>query len=92
MSVELRPHYGKHMALGHQVYLNQDRIFLDGRAVGVIGDDPGAVIALTVRLAPADKAAIEAEVLKQKNRSPETKEPPEVPPVLMQEDDIGDID
>lgn len=38
MKIELREHYGKNIATGKTIYLNQRRIFVDGRAVGFFHD------------------------------------------------------
>lgn len=84
MKVELRGHYGRNVATGEQVYLNQSRVFVDGCSVGFIGDHPGAKLLLSVGFGPIEREKIEAEVFKHRAGPVATSEAPDVPEELLQ--------
>ena len=93
MIVELKPHYGRNVATRQNIYLNQSRIFVDGRAVGFISDRPGAVPMLVERFAPLDVEEIERQVLAQ-GGSGKVKSVPDVPAEMLEpvEEQITDDD
>jgi hypothetical protein len=62
MKIELRPHTGLDVRTRREVTLPQDRIFLDGQAVGFVGHKPGDPVCLTERFPEETQAAIAAHV------------------------------
>lgn len=64
MKIELQPHVGKNTVTGRSQDLDQDRIFVDGQAVGIVHHRPGAAVIMTEILGEAIEQAV-AEHVKQ---------------------------
>ena len=85
MLVELRDHYGKEVAgRGRQVKLDQQRIFVDGRAVGFIGNRAENKPLLVERFPDHEIAEIERQVQAIRGGDlVEAKQKPDVPEEIM---------
>lgn len=88
--IELRPHVGMDLATRQEVDLNQDRIYVDGRAVGYVGRKPDAPINLVRRgLGPVMYQEIQAAVLaKYGGKAEKISEPVELPDEYDGDDDL----
>ena len=79
MQIELQPHIGRNTVTGRQQTLDQDRIFVDGRAVGFVNHRPGAAVIMTERLGEFTEQAV-AEYVRQARGGvalPKVARPPE---------------
>lgn len=97
MIVDLKPHNGRCLRTGKPIRIPQDRIFVDGEAVGYLAHKPGSKICLIRRFSPWEVAEIEKQIsviTNDERRS--TSMVPEVPEHMLEqkedEIDINDID
>lgn len=91
MNVIFQRHTGIHLATKQTIDLGQSRIFVDGRHVGYVGDQPAAPVCLVHQEPPAVHAAIRDELAKLRGVAPKSiNEPP--PPEAVEADAYEDLD
>lgn len=93
-TIELRPHVGHNTARNCEEDLGQDRIYVDGQAVGYVGREPNAHILMAVPyVSPVVRDAITAAVReKYGGTQAGINCPPELPDTLDDDDDFDEED
>lgn len=93
MIVELKPHEGRCVRTGQPVRIPQDRVFVDGEAVGYVSHKANSKICLVRRFSPWEVVEIEQQVAAITQSDPRTTSMvPEVPEHLLKKQEQDDID
>jgi hypothetical protein len=93
MIVELKPHEGRCVRTGRPIRIPQDRVIVDGEAVGYVSHKANAKICLVRRFSPWEVAEIEEQVAKLTQSGQRTTSMvPEVPDHILRKQEQDDID